>query len=141
MTDESFGGPDPGESGPGHLPGDPTPVAEPPQGCLRAIGDFLLDLLGEAASTVLFGVLTTGSLAGVFVLAQLAYRQDPLLALALAVAAVLVVALGVWQLFRPKERRRGPGRIAAAVAAALGVWLLLCLGYASLSTALDLAHF
>ncbi|MFE6864996.1 hypothetical protein ACFVFS_00400 [Kitasatospora sp. NPDC057692] len=137
MSDESVGTPDLGK--PVHQPGDPTPVTDPPhgpvRGCLRAIGEFLLELVGEA----LLVVLTTASLAAAFVLAELAHRRSPALAYALGAAGVLVVVLGVRQLRRPKERRGRSGRVLAAVTAGLGVWLLLCVLYASLRDALDLA--
>ncbi|WP_380280818.1 hypothetical protein [Kitasatospora purpeofusca] len=147
MSDESLGTGDLGKPAaepaaePAHRPGDPTPVSDPPhgpvRGCLHAIGEFLLELAGEA----LLGVLTTASLVAAFVLAELAHRRSPVLAYALGAAAVLVVVLGVRQLRRPKERRGRLGRILAALTAGLGVWLLLCVCYASLRGALDLASF
>lgn len=137
------GGPEPGR--PLHLPGDPTPVDDPAhgpvRGCLTAIGEFLGELVGELVLGTLLALLTTASLAGVFVLAELAHRQDPLLAYALGLAAVLLVLLGVRQSRRPKERRGRVGRVLAAATAGLGVWLLACVGYASLHEALDLATF
>ncbi|GAA1393241.1 hypothetical protein GCM10009639_26100 [Kitasatospora putterlickiae] len=130
---------------PVHQPGDPTPVTDPVHGplcgCLHAIGEFLGDLVLEVVGGTLLALLTTASLAGAFVLAELAHRQSPALAYALGAAAVLVTALGVRQLRRPRERRGRLGRILAAVTAGLGVWLLLCVFYASLREALDLASF
>ncbi|MFB7476260.1 hypothetical protein [Kitasatospora sp. NPDC056184] len=141
MSDESMGTPDLRKpaTGPAHRPGDPTPVTDPPRGpvrgCLHAIGEFLLELVGE----VLLGVLATASLAAAFLLAELAYRLSPALSYALGAVGVLVVVLGVRQLRRPRERRGRRGRVLAAATAGLGVWLLLCVFYASLSDALDLA--
>ncbi|MER5354500.1 hypothetical protein ABT093_29735 [Kitasatospora sp. NPDC002551] len=130
---------------PAHQPGDPTPVTDPPhgpaRGCLHAIGEFLLELAGEAVLGTLLAVLTTGSLIGLFLLAELGYEQSPLLAHALGAVAVLTVVLGLRQLRRPRERRGRWGRILAAVTTGLGVWLLLCVCYASLGDALDAAAF
>ncbi|MET8700876.1 hypothetical protein ABZW10_18690 [Kitasatospora sp. NPDC004723] len=143
MSDESLGTPDLGK--PVHQPGDPTPVADPPhgpvRGCLYAIGAFLLDAVIEVVGGTLLALLTTGSLAAAFVLAELAHRLSPVFAYALGALAVLVAVLGVRQLRRPKERRGRFGRILAAVTAGLGVWLLLCVFYASLREALGLASF
>ncbi|MEV6973030.1 hypothetical protein [Kitasatospora sp. NPDC093806] len=135
MTDEGLDGPA------AHQPGDPTPVVASEAGCLRAIGDFLLDLVTEAVGGAVLAVVTTGSLVVLFVGAELAHRRSPALAYGLGVLAVAVIALGVRQLRRPKERRGRLGRVLAAVTAGLGVWLLPCVGYASLRTALDLATF
>ncbi|MFD8319444.1 hypothetical protein [Kitasatospora purpeofusca] len=146
-AEERPGIPDPGRPGlrPVHLPGDPTrvgdPVHGPVRGCLTAIGGFFGELLGELLLGTLLALLTTASLAGVFVLAELAHRQDPLLAYGLGLAAVLLLLLGVRQLRRPKERRGRVGRVLAAGTAGVGVWLLACVGYASLRGALDLATF
>ncbi|SDT40840.1 hypothetical protein SAMN05216371_2190 [Streptomyces sp. TLI_053] len=151
MGSTADGGPGaPALGGPGsaravHLPGDPTPVADPVRGpvrgCTAAIGGFLGELLGELVLGTLFALLTTASLAGVFVLAELVHRRDPLLARAMGAAAVLLLFLGVRQLRRPREQRGRVGRILAAGTAGLGVWLLACVGYASLREALDLATF
>ncbi|MFB7376902.1 hypothetical protein ACFC6U_01305 [Kitasatospora purpeofusca] len=146
-AEEGPGIPDPGRPGPGavHLPGDPTPVGDPVhgpvRGCLSAIGGFFGELLGELVLGTLLALLTTASLAGVFVLAELAHRRDPLLAGALGAVAVLLLLLGVRQLRRPRERRGRVGRILAAGTTGFGVWLLACVGYASLREALDLATF
>ncbi|MDY0812443.1 hypothetical protein [Kitasatospora purpeofusca] len=141
MADEGHDIPDRDGPGPApvHLPGDPTPVADPAhgpvRGCLTALGEFIAELVLGTLLTL----LTTASLAGAFVLAELAHRRDPLLAYALGAAAVLPVLLGVRQLRRPKERRGRVGRVLAAGTAGLGVWLLACVGYASLREALHLA--
>ncbi|MFE7563452.1 hypothetical protein [Kitasatospora sp. NPDC057500] len=142
MGDESAGTSD-GTAGPAHRPGDPTPVTDPPhgpvRGCLRAIGEFVLEMVGEAVLGTLLALLTTASLGIAFVLALLAHRQSPALAYALGAVAVLMTVLGVRQLRRPREKRGRLGRVLAAATAGLGCWLLLCVCYASLSDALDLA--
>ncbi|MFF7589367.1 hypothetical protein ACFZCK_17955 [Kitasatospora purpeofusca] len=117
------------------------PAYGPVRGCLTAIGGFFGELVGELVLGTLLAVLTTASLAGVFVLAELVHRRDPLLAYALGAVAVLLLVLGVRQLRRPGERRGRVGRILAAGTAGFGVWLLACVGYASLREALDLASF
>ncbi|MFF7456850.1 hypothetical protein [Kitasatospora sp. NPDC008115] len=141
MSDVSTDTPDLGK--PVHQPGDPTPVTGPVhgpvRGCLNAIGEFLGELLLEAVLGTLLTVLTTASLVAAFVLAELAHRRSPALAYALGAVAVLVTVLGVRQLRRARERRGRFGRVLARVTAGLGVWLLLCVFYASLSDALDLA--
>ncbi|WP_327682355.1 hypothetical protein [Kitasatospora sp. NBC_00458] len=144
-TDAGSTGPLP--AAPVHLPGDPTPVPAGREGggCLGAIGrtvrDLVLELVGEVVLGLVLAVLTTASLAGAFVLAVLAHRQSPALAYALGALAVAVVALGIRQLRRPREQRGRAGRILGSVTSVLGVWLMLCVGYASLSEALDLATF
>ncbi|MFF8770806.1 hypothetical protein [Kitasatospora sp. NPDC015120] len=139
-------GPDaPAPDRPVHRPGDPTPVSDPPhgpvRGCLRAIGEFVLELVGEAVLGLLLVLLTTASLVALLALASLALRRSPVLAYALGAGAVLLIVLGVRQLRRPRERRGRPGRILAAVTAGLGVWLLLCVAYASWGEVLAAASF
>ncbi|MFJ8435349.1 hypothetical protein ACIQ9P_29040 [Kitasatospora sp. NPDC094019] len=147
MIDGETGAPDPRcpVPRPVHLPGDPTPVADPAhgpvRGCLAAIGEFFRELLGELVLGTLLTLLTTASLTGVLVLAELAHRRDPLLAYAMGAAAVLPLFLGLRQLRRPREGRGRAGRVLAAGTAGFGLWLVACVGYASLREALDLATF
>ncbi|MFF2354808.1 hypothetical protein ACFVVL_34220 [Kitasatospora sp. NPDC058115] len=135
----------PAPDAPVHRPGDPTPVTDPPhgpvRGCLRAIGEFVLELVGEAVLGTLLALLTTASLAAVVALTVLAFGQNPVLTCAVGTVAVLLIVLGVRQLRRPKERRGRLGRILAAVTAGLGVWLLLCVVYASWGAVLAAASF
>ncbi|MFE4974286.1 hypothetical protein ACFRAR_19525 [Kitasatospora sp. NPDC056651] len=106
-------------------------AARKTMGCL---GELVFEFVGGIALLA----LTTASLAGAFVLAQVLYAASPVGAYALAVLGLLGLVHGIRHRRKPEEQRTRIGRITAAVTGTIGLWLVLCVGFASFDTAFGL---
>ncbi|MER7195547.1 lysine transporter LysE [Streptomyces flaveolus] len=94
------------------------------------MGDFLIDMVGEAVAEVILTLVACVLLGCLVVIAYLSWSASPRLTIAGAGLLCCLLAHGAWQTFRRPEkgRRRGFAAVTAAgftTAAATALFLLL----------------
>ncbi|WP_017237754.1 hypothetical protein [Streptomyces sp. SS] len=97
----------------------------------KGIGEFLLEMVGEAVAELILTVLACALLACLVLIAYLSWSFSPSLTLAGSGLLSLVLAHGAWRTFRDPAKGRGRRGLAAVttavftLTASTGVFLLL----------------
>ncbi|MGW8351973.1 lysine transporter LysE [Streptomyces wedmorensis] len=97
----------------------------------KGIGEFLLEMVGEAVADLILTLLACALLACLVLIAHLSWSFSPRLTVAGAGLLSLVLAHGAWRTFRDPTKGRGRRRLAAVttavftLTASTGLFLLL----------------
>ncbi|MFE2553467.1 lysine transporter LysE [Streptomyces sp. NPDC059355] len=79
------------------------------RGAAKRTGKFLIEAVGEVVGEAILSLLACALLAGLALLAYLSWTFSPLLTIAAAGLASLLLAHGAWRTYRAPAKGRGRG--------------------------------